>query len=84
MNGSFYTAFYFYGSGKGWYNDIGKMSIIIKNNTKRRVYEINMPQINKWGMERTRIDLQDKIQWDNDILKITLSYRRLVYYRYEF
>jgi len=73
INGSFYTALYFYGSGKGWYNDIGKMSIIIKNNTDRWIYGINMPEIYEFGTDRPRIDLQDKIQWDNDILKITLD-----------
>jgi len=39
-NGAYWSASYLYGSGKGWYNCIGKAEVIIKNNSKYWIYGI--------------------------------------------
>jgi len=39
-DGAYWLASYLYGSGKGWYNSIGKVEVIIKNNSKFWIYGI--------------------------------------------
>jgi hypothetical protein len=39
-DGGYILASYLYGSGKGWYNCIGKAEIIVKNNSKYWIYVI--------------------------------------------
>lgn len=70
---SYGMATYFYGSGRAWYNNIGKMTINIKNNilnSDKWIYDIQMPEIT-YGPE-LNIPVENYINWDNGYMQIQL------------
>jgi hypothetical protein len=73
INGVCWIATYLYGSGKGWYNDIGKITMILKNDTDRWIYSINMPTIREKDIEKEGIDLKNNMQWNSGELEIILN-----------
>jgi hypothetical protein len=72
---SYRMATYYYGSGRAWYNSIGKITINIKNNISRYdawIYEIQMPKIG-FGNYSSNIPVEYHTNWNNGFLQIQLS-----------
>ena len=68
-------ATYYYGSGRDWYNNIGKMIINIKNNilkTDSWIYNIQMPQVG-YGNYSGNIPVENHVNWINGYLQIQLN-----------
>jgi hypothetical protein len=72
-------AAYLYGSGRGWYKDIGKIKIIINNNTDKWIYGITAGKIEirnyfQWKDENIEIILNNIEPEINDIIEIKFNY----------
>jgi hypothetical protein len=71
---SFGMATYFYGSGRAWHNNIGRMTINIKNNITKRdewIYDIQMPEIG-YGNLTINLPIEKYINWNNGYIQIQL------------
>jgi hypothetical protein len=76
-------ASYYYGSGRPWDKNIGKITINIRNNIKKFdawIYQFDIPRINasnhiKWQGDTMRITLENVEPAEDDILQIYLADR---------
>ena len=72
---SYKLASYYYGSGRTWYNSIGKMTINIINNISKSdnwIYNIEMPISHNYR-SATSIQIENYIKWINDNIQIQLE-----------
>lgn len=71
VDGGYWLASYLYGSGKGWFNCIGKAKVIIKNSSKYWIYGIRlgMPSHNNKPLNNEYI----KHYWNNNDLEFMLE-----------
>jgi hypothetical protein len=72
---SYRIASYYYGSGRAWYNSIGKMIINIKNKNSKYdewIYDIQMPQIG-YGNYSSNIPVENYVNWNNGYLQIQIN-----------
>ena len=81
-------ASYYYGSGRPWDKNIGKITINIRNNINKFdawIYQFDIPRINasdhiKWQGDTMRITLENVEPEEDDILQIYLADRLWDYY----
>ena len=64
-------ATYYYGSGRAWYNAIGKMTININNNLSKNnwIYDIQMPSVD-YGQKPLNISIENYVNWINGNIQI--------------
>lgn len=82
------TANYFYGSGRSWDKNIGKITINIHNNIRKFdawIYKFDIPRINvsdhiKWNGDTMQVTLENVEPEENDTLQIYLADRLWSYY----